>query len=86
MELRGGVVRGHVMVITGRDENLLYIPQEPYPEKSPLSHLTGTIWGGINKITFHTCRLLDRRAHDRDLLRGISSLKTHSLLKHNICF
>ena len=86
MELCSGVARGHVMVIISRDDNLLYIPQEPYLEKCPLSHLTGTFWGGLNIITFHTCRVLDRRAHDRDLLRGISSLKTHSLLKHNICF
>ena len=38
------------------------------PEKITISHLTGTFLGVLNSSTFYTFWVLDRRAHDRDLL------------------
>ena len=65
--VREGVAQGHIIITTGR-MTIYCNTKKPCPEKITISRLTGTFLGVLNINTFYTFWVLDRRAHDHDLV------------------
>ena len=73
------MAQGHIIITTGRHDHLLYIQKDLRGKNNDFAFNRSTAWVVLNSSTFCTFWVLNRRAHDRNLL---TLLRKHSKTQH----